>query len=96
MKRKVKKKKSVILRLLILFVCGYFTVTLAGLLSELNKSRQELAQLEAQHTQISEDIEEYKALLNSDSDKEIIERAARERLGYIYSDEQVFIDISGN
>lgn len=96
MKRKVKKKKSVILRLLILFVCGYFTVTLAGLWSELNKSRQELAQLEAQHTQISEDIEEYKALLNSDSDKEIIERAARERLGYIYSDEQVFIDISGN
>lgn len=96
MKRKVKKKKSVILRLLILFVCGYFTVTLAGLWSELNKSRQELAQLEAQHTQISQDIEEYKALLNSDSDKEIIERAARERLGYIYSDEQVFIDISGN
>ena len=96
MKRKVKKKKSVILRVLILFVCGYFTVTLAGLWSELNDSRKELKELEAQYTSICQDIEEYKALLSSDSNKEIIEKAARERLGYIYSDEQVFIDISGN
>ena len=26
----------------------------------------------------------------------ILEKAARERLGYVYPDEQVFIDISGN
>lgn len=94
--RKVRKKKSLILRLLILLVCGYFTVTLANLWSELNESRNELAILEAQRANMSQEIEEYKALLESDSNKEIIEKAARERLGYIYSDEQVFIDISGN
>ena len=60
MKRKAKKKKSVILRVLILFVCGYFTVTLAGLWSELNDSRKELKELEAQYTSISQDIEEDK------------------------------------
>ena len=31
----------------------------------------------------------------NDSTK-IIEKAARERLGYVYPDEQIFIDISGN
>ena len=30
------------------------------------------------------------------SNAQLIEKAARERLGYIYSDEQVFIDISGS
>jgi cell division protein FtsB len=30
------------------------------------------------------------------NNKQIIEKAARERLGYVYSDEQVFIDISGS
>lgn len=96
MKRKNKKNKSIILRLLILVVCGYFTFTLADLWGELNRSQKELKELKAQRTQMSQDIEEYKSLLNSDSDKEIIEKAARERLGYIYSDEQIFVDISGN
>ena len=35
-------------------------------------------------------------MLDSDSDTQLIEKAARERLGYIYADEQVFIDISGS
>ena len=96
MKRKRRKNKSIILRLLILGVCAYFTITLAGLWNTLNESREELAALEIQHTQTLNDIEEYREMLNSDSEKEIIEKAARERLGYVYSDEQIFIDISGD
>jgi len=42
------------------------------------------------------DIAELKAMLQDESNTQIIEKAARERLGYIYSDEQVFVDISGN
>ena len=96
MKRKTKKNKSIILRLFILGVCAYFTVTLAGLWSSLNESRNELKELEAQYAAQQTDIEELRAMLNSDSDTQLIEKAARERLGYIYSDEQVFIDISGS
>ena len=43
----------------------------------------------------SPEINELKEMLKDESNKQIIEKAARERLGYIYSDEQVFIDISG-
>lgn len=96
MKRKTKKDKSIILRLLILGVCAYFTVTLASLWGELNDKKSELAELEAQLSEEQNNVEELRAMLNSDSDKQIIEKAARERLGYIYSNEQVFIDYSGS
>lgn len=96
MRRKPKKNKSVILRLLILGVCIYMTVTLAGLWSSLGESRAELARLEQQLEEEQNDIEELRALLKSESNTQLIEKAARERLGYIYSDEQVFIDISGS
>lgn len=96
MKRKTKKNKSIIFRVFILAVCGYFTFTLATLWSSLNENKAKLESLKQEYTEKENDIEELKALLNSDSDKQIIEKAARERLGYIYTDEQVFIDISGS
>lgn len=96
MKRKAKKNKSIILRLFILGVCAYFTVTLAGLWNSLNESKAELAELQAEYAAQENDIEQLRALLDSDSNTQLIEKAARERLGYIYSDEQVFIDISGS
>ena len=88
--------KSIILRLFILGVCAYFTITLAGLWNSLNEGMAELEALNEQYDAQVNDIEQLKALLNSESDTQIIEKAARERLGYIYSDEQVFIDISGS
>ena len=96
MKRKQKKNKSIILRLFIVGVCVYMTVTLAGLWNTLNDSKAELKQLEEQMKQEENDIEELRAMLSADSDAKLIEKAARERLGYIYSNEQVFIDISGD
>ncbi len=94
MKRRTKKKKSIILRLMILIVCAYFTVSLAGLWNELNDKLAEHSKYTEQKIALEEDIEELRSLLNSE-DKEIIEQALR-RQGYAYPDEQKFIDISGN
>ena len=96
MKRKRKKQRSIILRLFIIGVCAYMTITLAGLWNSLSESRNQLAELEKQLAEEQNNIEELKAVLNSDSNAQLIEKAARERLGYIYSNEQVFIDISGS
>jgi len=70
--------------------------TLTGLLKSLNESKAQLAGLKAQYASELNDIEELKALLQSESNDRIIEKAARERLGYIYNNEQIFIDISGS
>lgn len=96
MKRKRKTQRSIILRLFIIGVCAYMAVTLIGLWSNLNESRAQLSELKQQLEEEQNTIEELKAILNADSNKQLIEKAARERLGYIYSDEQVFIDISGS
>ena len=94
--KKQKKQKSILLRVFILFVCGYFAVTLGSLWSKLNDSVKELEKLKAQLETEENEVEELRAILNADSDTPLIEKAARERLGYIYSDEQVFVDISGD
>ena len=96
MKRKPKKQRSIILRLLILGVCAYMTVTLASLWNVLNDSKKEREVLKEQYNQEVNDIEQLRSMLEAESNDKIIEKAARERLGYIYSDEQIFIDISGN
>ena len=96
MKQKPKTEKSILLRLLILGVCAYMTVTLSGLWKNLSESKKELNDLKQQYAALENDIEQYNAMLENDSKAQIIEKAARERLGYIYSDEQIFIDISGN
>lgn len=94
--KKQKKQKSILLRVFILFVCGYFAVTLGSLWGKLNDSVKELEDLKAQLQAEENEVEELRAILNADSDTPLIEKAARERLGYIYSDEQVFVDISGD
>lgn len=96
MKKKKHTNKSILLRVMILGVCIYMIATLSGLWNTLSKSRKELETLNAQYAAEQNDIEELRAMLEDGSQSKIIEKAARERLGYIYPDEQVFIDISGN
>ena len=82
MKKKKRRNKSIILRIMILGVCAYMVFTFAGLWKTWNDSTKQLNEL--------------KAMLEDGSKTKIIEKAARERLGYVYPDEQIFIDISGN
>lgn len=90
-----KRKKSILWRLLIIGISVYMIVTLVGLWSNLNESKSTLKNLEAQAAAKQTEIDELEKLLEDGSHSELIERAARERLGYVYSDEQIFIDISG-
>ena len=96
MSKSGKRPRSIIVRLLVLFAASYMVVTLMGLYRELSQSRKKLVELKAQLEKEQIQIEEYKALLGTGSHADIIEKAARERLGYVYSDEEVYVDISGN
>ena len=83
MKKKKRKNKSILLRILILGVCVYMIATLSGLWSTLNESQKELENLNAQYAAEQNDIDELRAMLEDGSQSKIIEKAARERLGYI-------------
>ncbi len=95
MKNTGKQGGSVIWRIAIFAVSVYMIITLCSLMGELVNKKSELGALEMRRNEINLQIEELTALLSS-SEEEIVEKAARERLGYVYSDEQVYIDNSGN
>lgn len=96
MKKKKRKNKSILLRIMVLGVGVYMLITLYGLWNTLNENRKELNALKAKQASTQNDIDELRAVLADGSEKKMIEKAARERLGFVYPDEQVFIDISGN
>ena len=95
-KTKTKPKRSLILKLLVLGVCVYMVVTVTNLWKALNEAEKLLESEIEKSLALQNDIEELNLLLEDESNPQIIEKAARERLGYIKSDEHVFIDISGN
>ncbi len=96
MRQKPKRRKSALLHLIVLGVSVYMVAVLIGLGNELAEVKAELKAYENQRDALELTIDEYKELLESDSHSDIIEKAARERLGFVYSDEEIYIDISGN
>lgn len=91
-----KPRKSIFVRLLIIGVSVYMIATLAGLWNTLSESRQKLAVLQQEYAAGQAEIDELRSILSDGSQTELIEKAARERLGYVYADEEVYIDVSGN
>ena len=96
MSKNGKRSKSIIVRLIVLFAASYMVITLIGLYRELSDSQNKLTELKATLKSEQIQIEEYRALLSEGSHADIIEKAARDRLGYVYSNEEVYVDISGN
>ena len=90
MKQKPKRRRSFILRFVALGVAVYFIISLLNLSDELVAAKAELAQLEQEYNSKLLYNEELQQLLDSGSREEIIEKAARDRLGYVYDGETVF------
>ena len=95
MKKKQKPPKSILLRILVIGVAAYMIVTLSGLWRELAAKRAELASVQRQFDAQQAEIAEIRALLQTGNERALIEQAAY-RLGYVYVDEEVYVDISGN
>lgn len=87
------KKGSIILRGMVIALCVYMIVTLIGLWNDLDEKSSELKELQAQKEQVETQIDEYRALLSDESQKSIIEKAARERFGYAYPGEEIYKEI---
>lgn len=96
MKKNQKKRGSYLLRIAAVVLSVYMIISLCTLWRNLIEEQNSLAQLEKIKAEKLTQIEYLTDLLESGNENEIIEKAARERLGYVYADEQVFIDISGN
>ena len=95
MSRVKVKRKSVLLRVLLLVFSVYIIISLTNLQMQLIERKRELKSGEALLAAKELKTEELLRLLDSGTEAELIEKAARERLGYVYPNEQVFVDLSG-
>ena len=91
-----KRRKSILLRVCIIIFCVYLVISLTTLQMSLLESRSRLETLQSDIDKRKQKNSELLKLLDSGTEKDFIERAARERLGYVYADEIVYTDISGN
>ena len=94
--KKGKIKKSVFVRVtalifiaFLLINLGYYQINLIGRRAQLSALKQEAEEKRLQ-------VAELTNLLESSNEPSFIESAARQRLGYVYSNERVFYDAWGN
>ncbi len=93
---KPKRKRSIFVRLLVICVSAYMIATLVSLWKNLDDKQKELNALNEELSTRANEVSELKDLLENGSKEQIVEKAARQRLGFVYSNEEVYIDISGN
>ncbi len=87
-------KKSFLLRLLIIAFCVYLVFSFGSLIAELSAAQDTLAQQQAQIEDTKARTDDKKHFLENSTEKEIIEQAARDRLGMGYQDEKVFVNVT--
>lgn len=96
---KDKKKKDGLSKLLIragvVLLGGYLVVGMVMNQVDISSKKQQLKTLQQQLTAQQEQNDELSRILDSGSDQEIIERVARDKLGYAKPNERVFVDITG-
>ena len=79
------------MRVALLFVLLHFTNTCIQLLFEYRDVRKEEVRLNQQVVELQRDVNSLENLLDNSTEKEMIEKAARERFGYVYPNETIYI-----
>ena len=96
MKKGKGKRESILLRVVLLAFSVYVIFSLSSNWNKLTSSLTEEEKLSNQKAELEKSIDAYNKLLQNGDEKFFIENAAREKLGYVYPEELVFVDISGN
>lgn len=93
--RKKSDRSGLFFRVALLVFAIYTLYSMISLQSDLVSYRAELKQKKEAKVQQCIANENLKNLLTNGSQKELIEHAAREKLDYVYANEEVYEDISG-
>lgn len=91
-----KRRGSIIVRVGLFIFAIWMIFYLGSLIKEYNSQQSILNSASAKRDQLKMEVAEMSRMLENSDDIEFIERAARERLGYVYSNEHIYIDISGD
>ena len=88
--------RSVILRISVIVISVYLIVRLISVLNSYRSSYKDYQNELRKKEELEEYIEEQKSLFTDESKGKMIEKAARERFGFAYPNEEFYTDTSGN
>lgn len=88
--------KSYIFRFALLAFAIYLVCNCVKLQVELINQKQTLLEQQQENSELELEIERLSNLIENGDDSDFIEDAARERLGYVFPDEEVYKSVSGN
>ncbi|MEG1996456.1 MAG: septum formation initiator family protein [Oscillospiraceae bacterium] len=94
-KDKVRAKKSKIIKFAIFAFVVYVVVSIVIMQMDISKRKEQLASVMQEQEEQSIVNEDLKNILNSGDEKEYIMRIAREKFGFVFPDERVFMDTTG-
>lgn len=87
------KRTHCILGIVLTVLVAYATLSLVGVMSDLNEAKAATAELEAELAQAHSENAKLRADIDSLGTDKSAEELAREKLGLVKSDEIVFIDM---
>lgn len=96
MEKEKKASKSRLLKIAVCLFMVYIVYSIVAQQLEIRERRMLLESVQQQCQVQSEENKEVERLLAMSADRAYIERIAREKLGYAYPDERVYIDSSKN
>lgn len=91
-----KRQSSIILRVVLLIFALWMIYYLGSLIGDYNSLKKQHEAATLRRDELVLEVEQKANMLENGNDADFIERAAREKLGYVYADEHVYIDISGD
>ncbi len=94
-KAKEKKNRSLFLRLAVIAFGVYILYALVSFQVDITKKREELETAKEEYNRQQIENEELQRTLDTYGTNDFIESMARDKLGYAYSDEHFYVDVSG-
>ncbi len=91
-----KHKRGIVFYLLVSFILVYIGVQIFHVRTQISEKEKELAQYQDKIAQQTVDNTNLQKELDGELTQEQIERIARERLGLISPDEQIYINVTGD
>ena len=88
--------RSVIVRIAVIALSAYLVIRLVSVLHNYRTSYKEYQNEVKKKEQYEDNIAELKSLCTDESKNKMIEKAARERFGFAYPNEEFYTDYSGN
>lgn len=90
------KGPSGLMKLALLLVVSYVVFTLLQLQIDIRAKKEELDEISQQCIEQTLENQELESYLSMGDNTQLIEKIAREKLGYAYPGEQIFYDSAGN